>query len=228
MFNTLLESKAKGQELGGGTAFSIFFHTVVGVFGIVATLHAGITNKKEKVDKLDFVEVKKAPEPPKPPPKDVFAPPPPKGFPVLTPPTNIPDIIPDVDLTKHATDPADFTGKGAADGTAKGTGEKPTDQPLSSFQVEEQAAAVPGTPSPHYPEMLTSAGVEGQVFVEFVIDTTGRADMSTFRVLKSDHELFSQEVKTALPHMRFYPAKVGGRKVKELVQLPFAFALTKK
>jgi protein TonB len=52
--------------------------------------------------------------------------------------------------------------------------------------------------------------------------------MSTFKVLKSDHELFSQEVKMALPKMRFYPAEVGGRKVKELVQLPFAFALSKK
>jgi periplasmic protein TonB len=228
MFNTLLESKAKGQRLAGGTAFSIFFHTVVGVLAIVATLHAGITNKKEKVEKLDFVEVKKAPEPPKPPPKDVFAPPPPKGFQVLTAPINIPDVIPDVDLTKHATDEADFTGKGAAGGTAKGTGDKPTDQPYFDFQVEKQAAAVPGSPTPHYPEMLTSAGIEGQVFVEFVIDTTGRADMNTFKVLKSDHELFSQEVKMALPKMRFYPAEVGGRKVKELVQLPFAFALTKK
>jgi periplasmic protein TonB len=227
MFNTLLESQAKKQRMGGAWTASLTFNVIIGGLAIYATANAGIKNEKEKVEKLDFVEVKKAPEPPKPPPKDVFAPPPPKGFQVLTAPINIPDVIPDVDLTKHVTDEADFTGKGAAGGTAKGSGDKPVDQPYFDFQVEKQAAAVPGSPTPHYPEMLTSAGIEGQVFVEFVIDTTGKADMSTFKVLKSDHELFSQEVKQALPHMRFYPAEVGGRKVKELVQLPFAFALKK-
>jgi protein TonB len=227
MFNTLLESKASKQRLGGGSTASFIFHVVIGSLAIYATAHAGIKNEKEKVEKLDFVEVKKAPEPPKPPPKDVFAPPPPKGFQVLTAPVNIPDVIPDVDLTKHVTDEADFTGKGAVGGTAKGTGDKPVDQPYFDFQVEKQAAEVPGSPNPHYPEMLTSAGIEGQVLVEFVVDTTGRADMSTFKVLKSDHELFSQEVKMALPHMRYFPAEVGGRKVKELVQLPFVFALKK-
>lgn len=227
MFNTLLESKAKRPRMGGAWTSSLTLNVVLGGLAIYATANAGIKNEKEKVEKLDFVEVKKAPEPPKPPPKDVYAPPPPKGFQVLTAPINIPDVIPDVDLTKHVTDEADFSGKGAAGGTAKGTGDKPVDQPYFDFQVEKQAAEVPGSPGPRYPEMLTSAGIEGQVYVEFVIDTTGHAEMSTFKVLKSDHELFSQEVKSALPHMRFYPAEVGGRKVKELVQLPFAFSLKK-
>jgi periplasmic protein TonB len=51
--------------------------------------------------------------------------------------------------------------------------------------------------------------------------------MSTFKVLKSDNDLFTQEIKNTLPKMRFYPAEVGGRKVKELVQLPFTFKLQK-
>jgi protein TonB len=227
MFNTLLESKATKPRMGGAWTTSLTFNVVLGGLAIYATANAGIKNEKEKVEKLDFVEVKKAPEPPKPPPKDVYAPPPPKGFQTLTAPINIPDVIPDVDLTKHVTDEADFSGKGAAGGTAKGTGDKPVDQPYFDFQVEKQAAEVPGSPGPRYPEMLTSAGIEGQVYVEFVIDTTGHAEMGTFKVLKSDHELFSQEVKSALPRMRFYPAEVGGRKVKELVQLPFAFSLKK-
>ena len=40
--------------------------------------------------------------------------------------------------------------------------------------------------------MLRSANVEGEVLAQFVVDTTGRADMSTFKVLKSTHELFTQ------------------------------------
>jgi protein TonB len=46
-------------------------------------------------------------------------------------------------------------------------------------------------------------------------------------VLKSSHELFTQAVKNALPNMRFYPAEVGGKKVKQLVQQPFTFSLSK-
>jgi hypothetical protein len=34
-------------------------------------------------------------------------------------------------------------------------------------------------------------------------------------------------VRAVLPSMKFYPAEVGGRKVKQLVQLPFAFKLNK-
>ena len=45
--------------------------------------------------------------------------------------------------------------------------------------------------------------------------------MATFKVLKSDNDLFSNAVKNALQRMRFLPAEVGGRKVKQLVQQPF-------
>ena len=84
-----------------------------------------------------------------------------------------------------------------------------------------------GNPGPRYPDMLRSANVEGEVLAQFVVDTTGRADMSTFKVLKSSHDLFTNAVHSTLPNMRFYAAEIGGRKVKQLVQMPFQFALTK-
>jgi protein TonB len=37
--------------------------------------------------------------------------------------------------------------------------------------------------------------------------------------------MFEQAVRSALPNMRFLPAEIGGRKVKQLVQQPFVFAL---
>ena len=40
--------------------------------------------------------------------------------------------------------------------------------------------------------MLRSANVEGEVLAQFVVDTTGRAEMGTFKVLKSSHDLFTQ------------------------------------
>jgi periplasmic protein TonB len=51
--------------------------------------------------------------------------------------------------------------------------------------------------------------------------------MREFKILKSTHDLFTAAVKSALPQMRFYPAEVGGHKVKQLVQMPFQFSLSK-
>jgi protein TonB len=234
MFNTLLESKPKKERRSGGTVASIVVHAVLITLAAVATAGAAIHNEKEKVEKIQFTEAPKPPPPPPPkappPPNVVVAPPPPKGFQVLTAPINIPDVLPTVDLTKKVTDEADFSGKGVAGGVAKGKegGTGPvTDQPYFDFQVEKQAGTVPGSPTPVYPEMLRSAGIEGEVLAQFVVDTNGRADMSTFKVLKSTQDAFTDEVKRALPKMRFYPAEIGGHKVKQLVQEPFSFAIQK-
>jgi TonB family protein len=93
------------------------------------------------------------------------------------------------------------------------------------FQVEQPVAPVPTNPTPRYPDMLKSASVEGEVLAQFVVDTNGVADMSTFKTLKSTHELFADNVQRALANMRFKPALVGGHPVKQLVQMPFQFNL---
>ena len=162
----------------------------------------------------------------------VVTPPPPKGFQVLSAPVEIPNVIPDIDLSKKVTDEADFSGKGVAGGVAKGIegGKGPVpqgDQPYFDFQVEKPVVMAPGSQGPAYPDMLRSAGIEGQVLAQFVVDTTGRADMSSFKALKSDNDLFTTAVKNALQRMRFLPAEVGGRKVKQLVQQPFQFSLNR-
>ena len=93
------------------------------------------------------------------------------------------------------------------------------------FQVEKQARELPGSPSPEYPAMLRSAKVEGEVLAQFVVDTLGRVEPGTFKVLKTTHELFTQAVRDVLPSLQFSPAEVGGRKVRQLVQIPFPFVL---
>jgi TonB family protein len=100
-------------------------------------------------------------------------------------------------------------------------------QEYFEFQVERPTTPMPGNPAPRYPDMLRSAHVEGTVLAQFVVDTLGHADMSTFKVLKSTHDLFTDAVLKSLPNMRFQPAEVGGKKVKQLLQMPFEFNLTK-
>ena len=100
-------------------------------------------------------------------------------------------------------------------------------QTFFEFQVEKQVSTEPGNPSPRYPDLLRQAKVEGEVLAQFVVDTTGRPNMSTFKVLKSTHDLFTDAVKSSLPNMKFRAAEVGGKQVKQLVQMPFQFSLSK-
>jgi len=235
MFDNLIETKAKKEKSAGGTILSITMHVVVIAMAVYVTgRNVAEAIEEARDEKVDFVEVKKETppdEPPPPPPPDaVVAPPPPKGFQVLTAPVNIPDVLPEIDLSKRVTNEADFSGKGVAGGTSTGVvGGVPqpiqSDQAYFEFQVEKQASSAPGSPGPSYPEMLKSAQIEGEVLASFVVDTTGRADVRTFKVLKSTHQQFTDAVRRALPQMRFLPAEVGGRKVKQLVQQPFTFAI---
>ena len=235
MFENLIETKPKKPKTMKATVVSVVVHTLVIGGAVYGTMQAKEAIEKPKAEKVEFVEMKKdEPPPPQeeapPPPEVIVAPPPPKGFQVLTAPIKIPDVLPEIDLSKKVTDEGDFTGKGVAGGIGKGVvgGTGPVgDQTFYDFQVEKQVANVPGGASPRYPDMLRSANVEGEVLVQFVVDTTGRVENGSIKILKSSHDLFTNSVRSALGNMRFYPAEIGGRKVKQLVQQPFNFTLTR-
>jgi Gram-negative bacterial tonB protein. len=231
MFNQLLESRAKKQKMAGGTTFSIVLHTVLIGAAVYATARAGVKDEKAKAEKIQFVEMKK--EPPKvpdkpPPPKEVVVkPPPPKGFQVLRAPVRIDIKIPEIDLSKAITNENDFSGKGVKGGTGSGVvgGIANTNQTYFEFQVEKPAESLPDNPKPKYPSVLESSGIAGEVQAQFVVRSDGKADMDSFKVLKSTNELFTQAVKNVLPRMRFSPAQIGGKPVNQLVQQAFQFAV---
>jgi protein TonB len=233
MFNNLVESQPKKQRGFGGTIFSFVAHYGLVLFMIYASAQAATQKEGPKQEKVEFVEVKKeeAPKPKEPPPPElVAAPPPPKGFQTLTAPIEIPNVLPDIDLTRRVTNAEDFTGKGALGGFATGVETKVEvreDNTYFDFQVEKPVMQAPNSPTPQYPDILRQAGVEGEALVSFEVDTAGRADVSTFKVIRTTHELFATAVRNALPRMRFIPAEVGDRKVRQLVQQPFAFAIVK-
>jgi periplasmic protein TonB len=234
MFTQLIESKPKKQKMAGGTLFSLLFHGALITAAVVVTAKAGIASDKTKQEKITFVEMKKEPPkpkeppPPPPPPKEVFKAPPPKGFQVLRAPVEIPIKIPDIDLSKKVTEEADFSGKGVKGGIAAGVvggTAKPSNEPYFEYQVEKPVQQIPGTPAPRYPDALRSSGVEGEVQAQFVVNEDGRVEAGSFKVLKATNELFASAVRAALPQMRFYPAEVGGKHVRQLVQQTFTFKL---
>jgi len=231
MFNQLLESKAKKEKMAGGTVFSIVLHTILIGGAVYATARAGVKDEKSKAEKIQFVEMKKEVVPekkPEPPKEVVVKPPPPKGFQVLRAPLRIDIKIPEIDLSKAITNEADFSGKGVKGGTGSGVvgGTGPvTNQTYFEFQVEKPAEMLSDSPKPKYPSVLESSGIAGEVQAQFVVSSSGKADMDSFKVLKSTNELFTQAVKNVLPRMRFSPAMIGGKPVNQLVQQSFQFAV---
>ena len=95
------------------------------------------------------------------------------------------------------------------------------------FQVDKPASMQARSSRLSYPPSLRAAGVSGTVLASFVVDEGGRVDMRTFKVLRTDHALFTESVRTALPEITYEPAEVSGQRVKQLVQQPFVFQLAK-
>jgi len=217
--------------MAGGTVFSIVLHTVLIAGAVYATAAAGVKDEKAKAEKIQFVEMKKEPPkvPDKPPqPKEVIVkPPPPKGFQVLRAPLRIDIKIPEIDLSKAVTNESDFSGKGVKGGTGTGVvgGIANTNQTYFEFQVEKPAEMLSDSPKPRYPSVLESSGIPGEVQAQFVVASSGKADMDSFKVLRSTNELFTQAVKSVLPRMKFSPAMIGGKPVNQLVQQSFQFAV---
>ena len=72
---------------------------------------------------------------------------------------------------------------------------------------------------------LSARRTEGQVVAAYVVDTVGRVDTTTIRVLGSDHPRVTESVRTALAEARVRPAKRAGHTVRQLVQQRFRFKL---
>jgi TonB family protein len=93
------------------------------------------------------------------------------------------------------------------------------------IDVDTAVARDPESAAPKYPASLQARGIEGSAIVRFVVDTTGYADLESFRLMETNHPLFGASVREALPGMKFRPAAIGSRKVRQLVELPFAFRI---
>jgi TonB family protein len=91
--------------------------------------------------------------------------------------------------------------------------------------VEVPAAIEKGSPLPRFPAVMRSAGMEGTARFQFVVDTLGRVELATVRELQSTHAAFALAVRGTLPLMRFTPARVGGRPVRQLVEFPIVFRM---
>lgn len=234
MFSRLPESNAARQRRTGGAVVSTVLHFVVLALAVRATSgRADPAPKQEPIAPTIWVA-------PPDQPKQVDGPrsggPPTSSHPTIAPVPSEKLTVPDFNVVgipdpTPSGDPfvraGDFTAKHV--GSPLGSSE-PTaglgDEPLTDRVVDKVILALPGT-SPRYPSMLQSAGVEGDVRAQFVVDTLGRVERGSIRVLETTHDLFGASVRDALLRARFTPAEAGGRKVRQLAEQVFTFRITK-
>lgn len=78
--------------------------------------------------------------------------------------------------------------------------------------------------SPTYPSAERSAGVEGEVLVEFVVDESGKVTQPF--VVRSSRASFERPTLRAVEKWRFEPGKKDGRAVRFRMQIPVHFSLS--
>ena len=223
MFDNLIESKRRksGRRAFGVGAVSLIVHTVVIAGAVYATLNAGQSDNSVKVDTaMVFVDQPKQEKPPEQQPVQLDVPL--KGFQTVVAPDVIPTNIPPVNLQEHF-DPKDYSGSGVEGGLASGM--VPTGNEVFMEAIVEEKPTVLSGPIPVYPELLKQAQIQGRVLVQAIVDTLGRAEPNSVKVLQSPNPGFDQSAKTYVLKALFRPARVHGRAVRVLIQIPIDFRL---
>jgi len=142
-----------------------------------------------------------------------------------------PAPVADIDLSSKINAP-DSTAKSVAPLTEliKQVVDKPATEvgrvgPYSKEEVEKVVAPFPRNPKPVYPERMERQGVETSFIAQFVVDSTGLVDRESILFPTNVHALFIESVREALRRARFYPAEVGGHRVRQLVEQQFSFVI---
>jgi hypothetical protein len=76
------------------------------------------------------------------------------------------------------------------------------------------------------PGVITAKGAI--IKADVVIDTLGRADMKTFRIVKSSHPWLSAHIKGVLPKWKYTPAELAGCKVARVYHFSATAPAAKK
>jgi TonB family protein len=219
MVLTLLESRWKtGKKRLFGVGFaSLAIHSAMIAGVVYATLHAAPRDDQvtmhTTVVLLAPQEQQQAAEPPPVQLADVL-----QGFQTVAVSAQIPSDIPPVDLQQRF-DPKDYSGSGVEGSRASGN------EVYAEALVEERPVLL-SAPAPVYPALLKQAGIQGRVILPAVIDTIGRVEPASVRIMKSAHPAFDQPTKDWVLKALFRPARLHGRGVRVFINLLVDYSIT--
>lgn len=166
----------------------------------------------EIVDARDHEVSKGVPDAPRPDPLPNERPPMERDFTVTSLP---PSSMPTLDRTQVSWDPP---------GDPKGKiGEIDS---IFSFASLDNPPSTRVQVSPDYPAAAKAAGIDGEVWVEFIVDTAGRVHDPM--VVRSSDRLFDEATLRAVSKWRFEPGKHNGRLVSFRMSVPVLFRLSDK
>jgi periplasmic protein TonB len=230
VLQTLLESRTKKSRSAGGTIASVVGHTILIAAALYATAQAdGHTRTMPDAYSPVFLS----------PVRSVPAPAASADKPKTSSRWNPPQIdtrisidvrAPTIDVAATLPNAGDFARNSFSSDGAPASGASGVAGSGGAYdagQVDRQVSLAPGTQPPRYPEVLRASGVEGQLVALFVVDEQGRVEETSIRFAQPGNALFEDAVRVALRRMRFTPAEAGGRKVRQLVQMPFVFTLSR-
>jgi TonB family protein len=239
MLDVLIASGAHLDLRPRWVTTSVLTHALLVTLAVMATRAALEAPPVRAPESAILLFVSKPPSPPpdvqrESPPSVVVAEPPPKGFQTVAALTDSPKVIPPLDLSQRPLDPRDFTGRGVEGGVAEGlvggTGQvDPGPGDLNAIYEATtdderfEPAILVSQPAPRYPAALESLGMEGRVDVEFVIDTLGRVQPHSIRILGSSHPDFADAARAAVAGAVFRPAHLSAHAVRQLTRQSIRF-----
>lgn len=190
------------------------------------------------------VEPRPVPPPPTPPepmaPQQETAPPKQGEFVNPSPPDEIPNELPryspsDPPLTRAMTEgvEGDVVGPPVPGDDRPPTGETtpaPHDGVHTMEAVEERpalrnAAEMQRVLQRLYPDLLRDAGIAGQTQLQFVVNEEGRVEPGSVTVVSASHPGFEAASLQAAEKFRFRPAKIGGRAVRVVINMPITWKM---
>ncbi len=101
------------------------------------------------------------------------------------------------------------------------------DTVYAEAEVDEKAELLSSPPA-EYPRILRRAGIQGRVVVQVVIDTLGRVEPGSPRVVSSSNPAFNEPALNAVREAVFRPARVHGRAVRVRVRAPIEFNVDRR
>lgn len=225
MFATLIASRPVRQRSARGLATSVAVHAALFGGAVLATLGTAPALTRPLMQHVVYV-------PPTDPPKVAPAPrvaPHAPTVPSVGVPNTVPLTLPPLPDAPTRTLIDVLPGTPFVPGgttSVADPGPAPS-QPYLAEQVEVAVALERGSPVPRFPTALRSTGIEGTARFRFVVDTLGRVELGSVEELQSSHAAFAFAVRQTLPRMRFTPAQVGSHRVRQLVELPMIFRVTR-